>query len=112
MPPCIVAIELDRTAGGLQGLIVPPSPQERRGEIRLMSQWIKFLGSLLQRDGLVVPSQDRAQAPVKVIRIRAARTQLECPLELRLGAGPVEVIHELAVGNRAMRFSEFRVERE
>ena len=91
-------VEVDHQSRRPHGLIVPSRPEQRGREVGPMSQRVELLCTSQSVDRFVVPLERREHVPVEVVDVRAAGVQLECPLELQFGPGPIEVAHELEEG--------------
>ena len=77
-----------------------------------MGQRVELLGTSQSVDGFVVSLERREHVSVELVDVRAAGVLLECPLELELGAAPIEIDHASEEGRRAVRFTQAVVELE
>src|SRR3989442_1083750 len=83
---------------------------ERSDDALAMERRVQLLGPSLHRECVVAPLQSQTHAAVEVVRVGIVGGQLQRPLELLLGAHPVEVAYRLDEGEHAMRFAELGVE--
>ena len=110
--PRSAGVELDDARGRMRRFLVPPRPQQRRGDIGPVRQRVELLRPFHHRDRLIVTPQRRAHPAVVVVRVGTAGTQLEGQSKLLFGTRPIEVAHELEQAEHGVHLAQSAVECE
>ena len=106
----IVGVEFDGIFSARNGFIEPVGTNERGRDVDTVRQRIEFLGAQKHRDGLIVAREPGAEAPVEIIDVGAARTEVKRSPEFILRIGPRQFRHCLQMAHRAVRFAKFGIE--